>query len=308
MVVARNSDHFYVLARNFFRAKHVKEGVFAKYRKAGNDYVYQLIKSGSKRIFRMWYTDLITYDEETGKWTVERYPSITTVTWFNNVAYELKLPVWISINNFFIKVEFRNLLGSVSEFIYRLPSEIKWFSFKDNKDLARMVSDLSLRPHRARSRSYRKWMQSPISRGYEVKFPNSQFRTVKLRKVMDYEVGEVDYIKVLHFGYKSKYTSSLAWLESFWITKYLQEKPLSPKLKHLIALLYQIKEIEPNKFSIDLRKHQIYIEINNIANLTVYKKDRNYWGIIELTKVWSGFVLTERGLMRILMQLCEKFK
>ena len=306
MVVARNSDHFYTLAKNFFKARHVKEGVFAKYRKAGDSYVYQLIKDGSKRIFRMWYTDLITYDEETRKWTVERYPSITTVTWFNNVAYELKLPVWISKNNFFVELKFRNLLGSVSEFTYKLPSKIKWFSFKDNKDLAKLVSNLSLRPHKERTRYYyRRWKRS-IPRGYRIQL--DRWTEIPLRRVLDYEVGNVDHIEYWSFGRRKAYIQNLARFERLWITRFLQTKSLNPRLRHLIALLYEIEKLGENSFMIDLQKHQIYVEINTIANFTVYEKIRNYWGGIDLKKVKSGFALTERGLMRTLMQLCEKFK
>ena len=256
----------------------------------------------------MWYTDLITYDEETGKWTVERYPSITTVTWFNNVAYELKLPVWISKNNFFVKLKFRNLLGSVSEFTYRLPSEIKWFSFKDNRDLAKLISSLSLRPHRERTHYYyRKWKKS-VPRGYRIQL--DRWTEIPLRSVLGYRVGESDYVVYSIFGRREAYSQNLARFESLWITRFLQERSLSPKLKHLIALLYKVEDVSlhENRFAIDLAKHKIYIEINNIANLTVYEKRQNYWGGINLIEVWSGFALTERGLMRTLMQLCEKFK
>ncbi|RLC77857.1 MAG: hypothetical protein DRJ03_26120, partial [Chloroflexi bacterium] len=266
MVIAKNSNHFHALASQFFKMPYVEEGIYAKYRYVrrygDSDYVYKLIKDGSKRIFRMWDTDLITYDEEIQEWFVERHPTVTTVSWFNGVASSLKLPVWISVNNFFVKVLFKDLFGEPAEFVYKLPSKIKYFGFKDNKDLAKLVSDLSLRPHKKTLRWYYKKWKRRVSRGYEVHDPNRKYCSIKLRYVVDYEVYiGYDHIKYRFFGIKHEYSQSLAWLEQYWITKYLQDKPLSPKLRNFIELFCETRNLddEDNKFAIKTKKHEIFV-------------------------------------------------
>ena len=308
MVVARNHKHFVDLAERFFMANQIEEGVFAKYRRVRDDYVYKLIRDGSKRIFRMWYTDLITYDEETGRWFVERYSSITTVSWFNDVAFAIELPVRISKSNFYIYVYFKDLYGEPTAFYYKLPSEIKYFGFNDNKDLAKLVSNLHLRPYAKQRKIPRARSLKPEApKGYEVKIRD--YCSIDLHKVLAYLV-DVYYDEIKyrgHFGIKREYTKDLASIEKFWITRFLISKPLNPKIAHLIKMLYEIEVSEDgSKFVIKTSNHKICIKIGQIASITVYEYARSYWGR-EWFPVWSGFALTERDLMKLLMKLTEKY-
>ena len=307
MVVARNSKQFYALAKQFFKANHIEEGEFAKYRRWMDDYVYKLIKDDTWRIFRMYYTDLIVYDEETRAWRVTRYPTVTTVSWFNEVARAIGLPVSISVNHFYIKVCFRDLYGEPTKFYYELPREIKSFSFKDNKDLAKLVSNLHLRPYAKERKIPKRYKKPEVPKGYKVEI--RKYHEIDLRRVLDYLVGtNYDEIKVKgQFGTKMDFVKDLGSLEKLWITRFLLSKPLNPNIIRLIEMFYEIdKSEDESKFMIKTSNHKICVRLGQIASITVYEYAPSYWGR-NWFPVWSGFALSERSLLKLLMQLLEKY-
>ena len=303
MVVARNSDDFYRLARQFFRAWTVPEGVFAKYRYKYDDYVYKLVKEGTKRIFRMYWTDLITYDELEKTWRVERYPSVTTVEKFNGVASEIGLPVRINENHFHVYVHYVDLNGEPTEFCYTLPSDIKVLRFKNNRDLAELVEKLGLHPSWIEDKRETRRNKSKVPKGYVVKDPTKDYSYIDLHRVIKYLVGLSDIIYYRGFGENSVFTESLRWLENLWITKFLQDKPIDKRILKLFNFIKEIKTLTPELYKIETQNAEILIRINSIANVTVYKR-KGRW---DSYPIWSGFALTERSLVKLLMQLLEKY-
>ncbi|RLG63295.1 hypothetical protein DRO21_06155, partial [archaeon] len=270
MVVARNSDDFYRLARQFFRAWTVPEGVFAKYRYKYDDYVYKLVKEGTKRIFRMYWTDLITYDELEKTWRVERYPSITTVEKFNGVASEIGLPVRISENHFYVYVHYVDLNGEPTEFCYTLPSDIKVLKFKSNEDLAELVERLGLHPDWIEDKRETTRNKPRVLKGYVVKDPNNDYTSIDLYRVEFYEVSKMGaFIYYRGFQINSAHTHSLEWLEKLWITRFLQDRPIDKRILKLVDMIHEVRELSvPNRFVLRTKNFEIVVEVNSIANIT----------------------------------------
>ena len=303
MVVARNSKDFYRLARQFFKAWILPEGVFAKYRYKYDDYVYKLVKEGTKRIFRMYWTDLITYDELEKTWRVERYPSVTTVEKFNGVASEIGLPVRIDVNCFNVYVHYVDLNGEPTEFCYELPSDIKVLKFKSNKDLSKLVESLGLHPVWIEDKRMTTRSKPKVPKGYVVKDPTKDYSYIDLHRVTRYVAGASNIIYYRGFRENSVFTESFRWLENLWITKFLQDKPIDKRVLKLFNFIEEIKTLTPELYKIETQNAKIFIRINSIANVTVYKRKRRN----DYYPVWTGFALSERSLVKLLMQLLEKY-